>query len=59
MYLVLVRKWKNDIIREVEVGKVATYLCLTLIVKELEVSVEQGRLVTTLKIIKHYISYLV
>ena len=42
----------NDIIREVAVGKVAAHLCLTLIVKELKISVEQGRVVTTLNIIK-------
>ena len=35
------------------VGKVGTNLCLTLIVKELKSSVEQGRVVTTLNIIKH------
>jgi len=33
-------------------------LCLTLIVKELKISVEQGRMVTTSNIIKHSISYL-
>ena len=35
------------------VGKVATHLCLTLIVKELKINVEQGRVVTTLTKIKH------
>ena len=44
---------KNDIIREVIVGKVAARLCLTLIVKELKIIVEHGRVVTTLNIIKH------
>jgi hypothetical protein len=34
---------KKDIIREVAVGKVAAHLCLTLIVKESEISVEHGR----------------
>ena len=48
-----------DIIREVDVGKVATHLCLSLIVKELKISVEHGRVVTTLNIIKHKISYFV
>jgi hypothetical protein len=43
----------NDIIREVAVGKVATHLCLTLVVKELKINVEHGRVVTTLNIIKH------
>ena len=38
--------------------KVAAHLCLTLIVKELKVSVEHGRVVTTLNRIKHHISYL-
>ena len=46
-------------IREVVVGKVAAHLCLTLIVKELKIGLEQGGVVTTLNIIKHYISYLV
>ena len=39
--------------REVAVGKVAAHLCLTLIIKELKISVEQDRVVTTLNIIKH------
>ena len=39
--------------REVAVGKVAVHLRLTLIIKELEISVEQDRVVTTLNIIKH------
>ena len=42
---------KHDIVREVAVGKVAPHLCLTLIVKELNISVEHGRVVTTLNII--------
>ena len=33
--------------------EVATHLYLTLIVKELKISVEQGSVVTTLNIIKH------
>ena len=41
------------------IGKVAAHLCLTLIIKELKISVEQDRVVTTLNIIKHLISYLV
>ena len=41
------------------VGKVAVHLCLTLIIKELKFSVEQSRVVTTLILIKHYISYFV
>ena len=40
---------KNDTIRKVVVGKVATHLCPTLIVKELKIDVEQGRVITTLK----------
>ena len=39
--------------REVVVGKVASHLCLTLIIKELKISVEQDRVATTLNIIKH------
>ena len=46
-------KKKKDMIREVVVGKVVARLCLTLIVEELKVSVEQGRVVTTLNITKH------
>ena len=38
---------------EVIVRKVATHLCLALIVKELKISVEQGRVVTKLNIINH------
>ena len=53
----LVRIWKkidNDKRRkEVVVGKVAAHLCLTLIIKELKISVEEDRVVTTLNIIKH------
>ena len=41
----------KDIIREVAVRKVAAHSCLTLIVKELKISVELGRVVTTLNII--------
>jgi hypothetical protein len=44
---------KNDIIRDVAVGKVMAHLCLALIVKELKINVEHGRVVTTLNIIKH------
>ena len=50
---------KNDIVREVAVGNVATHLCLTLIVKELKISVEHGKVVTTLNITKHHISHFV
>ena len=42
---------KNNILREVAVGKVEAHLCLTLIVKKLKISVEHGRVVTTLNII--------
>ena len=43
----LVRIWKKkDIKKEVAIEKVVTHLCLTLIVKELKISVEDG-------IIKH------
>ena len=44
---------KKSVIRGVEVGKVAAHLCLTLIVKELKITVEHGRVVTTLNISKH------
>ena len=53
----LVRIWNffnNDERRkEVAGGKAATHLCLTLIIKELKISVEQDKVVTTLNIIKH------
>ena len=35
------------------VGKLLEHICLTLIIKELKVSVEHDRMVTTLDIIKH------
>ena len=41
------------------VGKVAAHLCLTHIIKEVKHSVEQSKVVTTLNLIKHYISYYV
>ena len=50
---------KKDITREEAVGKIVAHLCLTLIVKELKTSVGHGRMVTTLNIIKHLISFLV
>ena len=37
--------------RDMVVGKVAAHLCLTLIIKELKISVEQDRVVTMLNII--------
>ena len=45
---------KEDIIRKVAIWKVAAHLCLTLIVKELKISVEDGRVVTTLNVIKNH-----
>jgi hypothetical protein len=51
--LMLVKMSKNDITREVAVGKVAIYLCLSLIVKELKIRIVQGKVVTTLNTIKH------
>jgi hypothetical protein len=39
--------------KEMAVGKVTTHLCLTQIIKELKIGVEQDRVVTTLNIIKH------
>jgi hypothetical protein len=39
--------------KEVAVGKVAAHLCLTIIIKELRIGVEQDRVVTTLNIIIH------
>ena len=44
---------KKDIIREAALGEVATHLCIKLIVKELKIRVEHGRVVTTPNIIKH------
>ena len=49
-----IKKINNDRRRnEVAVRKVATHLCLTLIIKELKISGEQDRVVTTLNIVKH------
>ena len=39
------------IIKKVAVGKVVAHFCLTQIVKELKISVELGRLVTTLTVL--------
>jgi len=39
--------------RERIVGKVATHLCLILIVKKLKINIEHGKVVTTLNIMKH------
>jgi hypothetical protein len=39
--------------RDMVVGKVVAHLCLILIIKELKVSVEHDRVVTTLNTIKH------
>jgi hypothetical protein len=48
------KNMKNkDIIREVAVGMLVAHLCVTPIVKILKINVEQGRMVTTLNIIKH------
>jgi hypothetical protein len=49
-------KTNNDKRRkEVAIWKVAANLCLTLIIKELIISVEHDRMVTPLNIIKHFI----
>jgi hypothetical protein len=49
-----IKKFNNDKRKkEVAVRKVTTYLCLALIIKELKISVEQDRVVTTLNIVKH------
>ena len=47
----------RDIIREVALGKIATYICLTLVVKELKMSVDQGRVVTTLNTVYSNTTY--
>ena len=39
--------------KEVAVEKVEVHLCLTLIIKELKISVEHDKMITTLNIIKH------
>ena len=41
------------------VAEIAAHLCLTLIIEELRISVEHGRVVTTLNIIQHQISFLI
>ena len=43
--------------REVVVRKVVAHLCLTLIIKELNISVEHDKMVTTLNIIFSVVSY--
>ena len=52
--VVLVRIWKiinNDKRRkEVGIGKLAVHLCLTLIIKEMKISVEQDRVVKNTKL---------
>ena len=53
------KKWYNKGGGTVVVEKVATHLCLILVVKELKINVEQSRVVITLNIVKHYISCLV
>ena len=54
MHKFSVNKDMNDTRRkEVTVRKVVVHLCLTLIVKELKISVEHGKVVTTLNITKH------
>ena len=40
-------------IREMEVKKVAAHVCLPIIVKELKISIGEGRVITTLNIVKH------
>jgi hypothetical protein len=44
---------KKDIVREVVVGKVAKHLCPTLTIRKFRISIEQGRMVTSLNIILH------
>jgi hypothetical protein len=49
---------KKDMIKEVAVGKVTAHFCLTLIVKELKISVEHhDRVITTIKLIKSNTKY--
>jgi hypothetical protein len=52
------KKMNNDNRRDMVVGKVVGHLCLTLIII-MKFSVEHDRVVATLNLIKHYISYLV
>ena len=63
MNSVLVKIWKKidngKRRKEVVVGELPEQLCLTLSIKALKISVEHDRVVTTLNIIKHEISYLV
>jgi hypothetical protein len=50
----LKKKTKNDRRREeVAIGKVVAHLCLTLIIKELKIRIEQDRVGKTLNIIKY------
>ena len=43
----------NKDMKKKNIIRVVARICLTLIVKELKINVEQGRVVTTLNIIKH------
>ena len=48
------KKIDNDKMRkEVVVRKLSEHLCLTLLIKELKISVEHDSVVTTLNMIKH------
>jgi hypothetical protein len=50
----MIKKLNNDKRRrDMVVGKVVAHLCLALIIKELKLSVEHDRVVSTLNIIKH------
>ena len=40
------------------IGKVAVHLCLTLIIKNLKISVKHDRVVPTLNIVKHKIYHI-
>ena len=56
--LVLIRIWKKWYNKGGDSRKGSGTFMSKLIVNELKISVEQGRVVTTLNIIKHWISYL-
>ena len=50
---IIVKIYNDKRRRNMVVGKVVAYLCLTLIINQLKFSVEHDRVVTTLNTVKH------
>ena len=53
MNIVLIRMWNNKITIKNRIPACLLAYLVTLVVEELKISVEQGRVVTTLNVIKH------